>query len=133
MSQHTWPAYGDIVEEDFIKEIVPELWKKLTEFLDTLDSNLDDLAMFLSDVDNGNFCAQDGDDIKESWEEIKKEFEKKTGLELEIFSYTPEGGPTRADEIPEGCNFSVYGVYELSPAGKKYKNKIERKTWTNFG
>ena len=35
--------------------------------------------------------------------------------------------------IEEGFYWEVYGVYELTEAGKKYQEKITREWWTTFG
>ena len=38
----------------------------------------------------------------------------------------------RGDEL-SGGSFAVDGVYQLTPAGKKYQDKIQRKCWNEFG
>ena len=38
----------------------------------------------------------------------------------------------RGDEV-DGVFWKVEGVYVLSPAGEKYKDKINRAFWTEFG
>ena len=62
-------------------------------------------------------------EITNAYKKLCIAFQEKTGLELNL-SYSEE---------MESEYWWVEGVYVLSPAGKKYQDKIEYKMWTEFG
>jgi hypothetical protein len=65
---------------------------------------------------------------------LKKSFNKKTGLTLYFDSYDEDGGG-RYDNPgdKDGCIFCVDGMVQLTPAGKKFKDIISERKWTQFG
>jgi len=65
---------------------------------------------------------------------LKKSFNKKTGLTLYFDSYDEEGGD-RYDNPgdKDGCIFCVDGMVQLTSAGKKFKDIITERKWTQFG
>ena len=65
---------------------------------------------------------------------LKKSFNKKTKLTLYFDSYDEEGGG-RYDNPgdKDGCIFCVDGMVQLTPAGKKFKDIITERRWTQFG
>lgn len=65
---------------------------------------------------------------------LKKSFNKKTKLTLYFDSYDEEGGD-RYDNPgdKDGCIFCVDGMVQLTPAGKKFKDIVTERRWTQFG
>lgn len=62
-------------------------------------------------------------------------FEKTTeGLKLSLTYYDVESAE-RYDEVEEkdGCIFDVDGVYQYTPAGEKFKDKLFRSSYVVFG
>ena len=80
------------------------------------------------------FSKEVAERLKNKVEILCKNFNKETGLELYLTSYTEDEGD-RYDEANdhEGCVFSLSGVYQLTPAGEKYKDVIVKAMWTQFG
>lgn len=56
------------------------------------------------------------------------------GLKL-ILTYYDEDSGDRYDELEhkDGCLFEVEGVYQLTPAGEKFKDKLTFATYVVFG
>jgi|LakMenEpi03Aug12_release.lakeMendotaPanAssembly.Ray.scaffolds.fasta_scaffold685038_3 hypothetical protein len=87
-------------------------------------------------------CANDDEqateEIFEQYESLiqslKNTFNKKTGLTLYFDSYDEEGGD-RYDNPgdKDGCIFCVDGMVQLTPAGKRFKDIITERKWTQFG
>jgi hypothetical protein len=65
---------------------------------------------------------------------LKTAFNKKTKLRLYFDSYDEEGGD-RYDNPgdKDGCIFCVDGMVQLTPAGKKFKDVITERKWTQYG
>jgi hypothetical protein len=65
---------------------------------------------------------------------LKNSFNKKTGLTLYFDIYDSECGD-RYDNPgdKDGCIFCVDGMVQLTPAGKKFKDIISERKWTQFG
>jgi len=65
---------------------------------------------------------------------LKNSFNKKTGLTLYFDHYDQEGGD-RYDNPgdKDGCIFCVDGMMQLTPAGKKFKDIVTERKWTQFG
>ncbi|NDB59433.1 hypothetical protein EB001_13430 [bacterium] len=65
---------------------------------------------------------------------LKTTFNKKTKLSLYFDSYDEEGGD-RYDNPgdKDGCIFCVDGMVQLTPAGKKFKDIITERKWTQYG
>ena len=139
MSSSHYPCYGDIIEEDFVKEICPTEFDELDTFLENHNSDIEQLAFAqnagdMPDVyEDDNPLAKDNSDLdrkcQELWDKLVETFNKRTGLYLKIGFVEAE---ERSDEV-DGVYWAVDGVYVLSPAGKKYKDKITQQSWNTFG
>jgi hypothetical protein len=99
-------------------------WDNAEEVIDPIYDNVQD--------------EKTAEEIFETYEELvtelKKSFNKKTGLTLYFDSYDEEGGD-RYDNPgdKDGCIFCVEGMVQLTPAGEKYKDIITERKWTQFG
>ena len=78
------------------------------------------------------------EDIFQNYETViinlKSAFNAKTGLTLYFDHYNEEEGD-RYDNPgdKDGCIFCVDGMVQLTPAGKKFKDIISERKWTQFG
>ncbi len=97
----------------------------------------------------------EGDEEFEDWGEVSRGFEfdelpvvmqkavegligvfsnNTGGLTLSLGFYDEEGGD-RYDQVDshEGCVFFVDGMVALTPAGKKFKEVVRERLWTQYG
>ncbi len=137
MSSSHWPNCADTVEEDFVKEICPTEFDDLDRFFDNHGSdfaalgyaqNAGDMPEVYEDEDSKEDYGLDRK-CQELWDKLVETFNKRTGLSLRIGFVEAE---ERSDEV-DGVYWAVDGVYQLSPAGKKYKDKITQQSWNTFG
>ena len=131
MSSSNYGQSADTVSIDFVKEQCPETFEALNQILSDADVSLDDFFVakyFDGDYEtcNDNFETEDIDKV---YEALKADFIEKTGLGLLTVYHDAE---ERSDEL-DGGSFAVDGVYVLSEAGEKHKDKIEHKEWTTWG
>ena len=86
--------------------------------------------------DDDNAIEQAITQIESAWKKLADTFTKTTtvdgaGLELQPCYHDSDDGD-RYDDV-EGGFFHVGGVYQLTPAGTKYAEKIERLGFVEFG
>lgn len=136
MGMGNYAAFAEVITEDFVKEISPEKFQELIEVLNEVDDmTLNELAsssQYGNDLVgelNTKCSEEEAQKIVNAYESLCEDFEKKTGLSLYLNYHDAED---RGDEV-DGMFWCVDGVYQYSPAGEKYKEKIERKFWTTFG
>lgn len=121
-------AYADVVSEDFVKEMCPDEYNKFMEQFD--DKTVVDNVVFTIEYFAQNLGYSD--DYNQSYEDLIKKFEERTGLTLWIGYHDIENDGDRYDDI-DGVYWSVGGVYQHTPAGEKYKHRIQRAFFVNFG
>lgn len=135
--------YGDVIEWEEIKKLCPKEARNFKREIDktgaeweaaihALDSGKETL---LATVDAAKRLAVYGQ-IEAAFESLNLAFQKKTKvgdccLELNPRYHDPNYGD-RYDDVT-GSYFHVSGVYQLTPAGKKFEQIIERKFFVNFG
>ena len=127
----------DTIDEDFIKEQCPTEFQEFVDSFEEEDNNsefdtIDDFARFVGNEDLNNA------DYKLREPELKyialcRAFETKTDLEIGLFYHDSEDGD-RYDDFT-GRAWQVNGVYQYTPAGEKYKDKIQAQmdAGSNFG
>lgn len=142
MSMSNYASYADCVEDEFVKEQCPQEHKALLDILDKYEVDFDkfayevanggdvriELAMTV-EIDQSDEPEKAANEIMDVYDKLLTVFNDKTDLDLYMSYHEAQD---RGDEI-SGWSWSVEGVYQLSPAGKKYKDKITRKHWTVFG
>jgi len=134
MGMGNYAYFADTVEDSFVRETCPKEIEVLEEYLDKYDCSWETLGNSSNSGDiegelNLDFTETEAAEIVNAYDALCKAFEEKTGLELEICYHLKED---RGDDV-DGVFWAVYNVYVLSPAGVKYKDKIERKFWTVYG
>jgi len=123
------------VEEYFIEEQCPEEFQELIDSFDACEEDnsefngIDDFARIIG---NGEIDPKDKPGNSElKYIALQKSFKEKTNLEIGIFYHDSENGD-RYDDFT-GRAWQVDGVYQLTPSGKKYKDKIKNQSFVTFG
>jgi hypothetical protein len=122
----------DVIEWDDIKKIVPKEAGVFEAALQTAEKNLTDFCdAMINGYEDWEIDDDLADRITKAWDKVSEMFTKKTtvgeaGLRLDPTYHDPD------DDEPEGF-IAVYGVYELTPAGIKYQEKIERRQYSGIG
>ena len=138
MGMGTAAAHAWIVSIESIRELCPNEVKACEDAF-TACSNEEDGEMtwdsFANDMEMDD-CKVEGNPLL-MWEILCKAFAEatKTGdshLELNIGCYYEDDGD-RYDDLEDGAYFWVEGMMQLTPAGERFKDKIEQKSWTIFG
>ena len=119
-----------IIEEDFIKEQCPT---EFQEFMDSFEDNsefesIDDFAMAF---ENGEIEDDSEQKFVLKYMALYEDFEKKTDLKISLCYHDSENGD-RYDDFT-GRAWEVDGVFQYTPAGEKYKDKIKKQSYVMFG
>ena len=125
MSMSNYANYADVIQNKDIEKIVPKEWK---DFMDTLAKNDMDFEDFAREH---HFEDCENKAVVESYQKLQNAFNKKTYLKIRIQYHDAEESD-RGDDI-NGAFFAVDGMYQLTPAGKKYKDIVVRKFYVTFG
>jgi hypothetical protein len=137
--------YADVMEWPQIKKIVPKEARALERALKKAGASLDDFCKVVvcedwdsldTDVTDPKI-AETIPRIQSAWETLSKAFTEATtvngtGLELEPRFHNSDSEGDRYDDVSGGF-FHVEGMHQLTPAGKKLADKIERKFYVTFG
>ncbi len=134
MSMDNYPQNADTVEESFVKETCPMLLQELMEALGIANYDLEDFAKAVGDGDPEGTLGMDLDEEKAEhlfkiFDVLCGAFRAKTGLELTLNFHEAQD---KGDEV-DGYFWDVDGVWQRTPAGEKYKDKITPKVWNVFG
>lgn len=130
MGMGSVPCHAWTISLDGLKAICPQEVEACDTVLAGVGHDWDSFALAMSRED-------EIEEMEEPWEQLQAAFRKatrvgKSHLELDIGHYSSDDGD-RYDELEDGCYFAVDGVIQLSPAGEKFKDRLEEKTWTVFG
>ena len=141
MSVEFYAFECDVMEWDTIKMIVPDEAAGFEEQLKAAGVSMDDFceAMCQDDWDFAEFSSDDEDAIEEAidqieatWDRVRKAFTEATSVEGAGLRLTPGYHDPDYEEEPIAY-FAVEGVYQLTSAGAKYEDKIERRQFTGVG
>jgi len=126
MSMGCGANYAEVIEGTTILKMFPKLYQAFLDTLTNANLTFDEFA---------RQCAWDeksgSEEANKAFDELKSAFDKKTGLELCINYHDNEAQGDIYDEV-NGGYFSVDGMYQLTPAGKKMRKKVERKFFVTF-
>jgi hypothetical protein len=133
--------YADVIEWGNVEKIIPKEAAAFERQLKAAGITRDDFCNVtaLENWDAANITlvgpeAIDGAirQIETAWEKLSDAFtQATTGLTLAPGYHSTEVGD-RYDDV-QGGYFYLEGVYQLTPAGKKYADKIERKFFVTLG
>ena len=136
----------DVIEWSQIKRIVPKEARALARELKKAGVSMDNFCQ-LMDREEWDYAEIKSDDpnavekaiqqITNAWETLAAAFTKATtvdgaGLELTPRFHNADNDGDRYDDVSGGF-FHVEGVHQLTPAGRKFADKIERKFFVTFG
>jgi hypothetical protein len=129
--------YADVIEESELIKI-GKCGKLLNKLRLTKSDDPDNPDDILIELAQGHDLQDFGVDNKfekkfsKAYDDLVKEFNKVTGLELSYGYHDSSNDGDRYDDI-DGFYWSVEGVYQLTKAGKKYSKIIDRKLFVTFG
>jgi hypothetical protein len=139
-------SYADVIEWSEIKRLVPKEAHALARELKKAGVSMDNFCQAM-DREHWDYAEIALDDpgavekairqITSAWETLAAAFTKATtvegaGLELVPRFHNADNDGDRYDDVSGGF-FHVDGVYQLTPAGRKFAGKIERKFYVTFG
>ena len=137
MGMGTAPAHAWVISLETLRGMLPVQVKEVEDAFEPCELDWNE---FSRSVDRD--CSLSGDNeratkVLAAWEQLQAAFEHATltgwaGLTLNIGYYDREEGD-RYDELEDGAYFYMEGMTCLSPAGERFKGKIEEKAWTVFG
>ena len=129
MSSSNYGHHADTVENLFVQRKCRTEYDSFMIALDLANMSFSDFCCTFS-IEAELACDEDkAEAINASIRTLFKAFFLETGLILGVIHHEAE---EKADELDGGA-FSVEGVYELTPSGKKYEKSITRKFWTTWG
>jgi len=137
MGMGTAPAHAWVISLETLRGMLPVQVKGVEDSFLTVELDWDEFARAIDHDLTLSFDNEKATVVLAAWEQLQAAFAHATmtgsaGLTLEIGWYDREQGD-RYDELENGAYFYVDGMTCLSPAGERFKNKIEEKTWTVFG
>jgi hypothetical protein len=139
-------SYADVIEWSQIKRIVPKEARALARELKRAGVSMDNFCQAM-DREHWDYAEIALDDptavektirqIESAWACLFAAFMKATavdgvGLSLAARFHNADNDGDRYDDVSGGF-FHVDGVYQLTPAGRKFAGKIERKFYVTFG
>lgn len=132
------------VETEFVKSSCPNEFKNFEETLGNYEISFDEFAKAYQfeepeEIDclaENKTTEQLNQDIAKSWGNLQKAFRKATkvgnsSLLLFVMYHSSESGDCYDDV--DGAFFGVDGVMQMSPAGKKFKDHIEKVAFVEWG
>jgi hypothetical protein len=124
------PCSGWVISTETLRGLVPNELGALEAALDQCGLTLNDLARDVS-------TEEPSPPIARALSAVRNAFEHATTvdgehLELELFEYNLDLGG-RYDELPDGANWSVSGMTQLTAVGMKFQDNIRYERWTQFG
>lgn len=144
--------YADTIQHELVQELCPAEWADLTALLAAHDLELETLGKackfegseedeMRSDV--SGLCETEAEDeqliqaLLASWWRLQAAFLAATtvdgaGLELFMGHHSQSDDGDCYDEV-DGVFFAVGGMYQLTPAGAKLQDRIERKFFVSYG
>lgn len=128
MSMGYGAGYADVIDQDNVRKFVK---KEFDIFMGCIEGCELDLETFAHYADTDNLEGYDEDLVK-AYENLCEAFEKKKGLSLHLNCHSKSDEGDRYDGV-DGAYWSVGGMYQLTSAGKKMKNYVDRKMFVQFG
>ena len=124
------PSGQTEVPQEFAKGVEHGDWEDLSELFE--ECSLQDDPM---DIEQEAESMRD--ECIAKWKELCVAFTEATtvegeGLTLWCGHHNHDAEGSRYDDI-DGVYFAVEGMYQLTPAGERFKDSIQEKRWTVFG
>ncbi len=138
MSMGYGANYADVISAEFIEKTCPKEFKAFNDvFQDAVNFGLNELSEY--EIYNFLRSKEVTKDvlpiIKELvgvYTKLQRAFKKITGLTLSMEWHDSEENGDTYDEV-NGFFWCVDGVFQFTPAGKKYKRYITRSFYVTYG
>jgi hypothetical protein len=130
--------YADVIEWSQIRKIVPKEARAMQRALKKANVSLDDFCQAMErDGWESDLDSEASQQVVSAWASVSAAFTKATavkgqGLTLAVRFHNADNDGDRYDDVSGGF-FHVDGVYQLTPAGRQFAAKIERKFFVTFG
>jgi len=114
----------------FFQSLIPKI-KSSGRTTKKIDIDFGELSEYME----AEICDGEDHPNLKKWDELRLEFNEKTGLVIFLSSYDQDSGD-RYDELPDmdkGFYLSLDNVWTYTPEAKKIKDYIEKANWTVFG
>ena len=137
MGMGSAPAHAWVISKDNLRALLPA-YVAFEALLSLHDKTVDDYALSISkDELLEDVSEEDNEAIDKAWGEVEAAFKTATtvgesSLELDIGYYNREEGDLY-DDLEDGAYFTVDNVLDFTPAGNKFKDKLENASWTIYG
>ena len=118
------PVIADTVDSDFVRETCPAEWETFVKAIDENGETLESIAQL----------QRFGDDspVDKELGLLIEAFNKKTDLTLFLNYHDSSDEGDRYDDI-NGAFWEVDGVWQMTPAAEKLRDKIRREGYVIFG
>lgn len=121
--------FADVIEEKDLKKLCPKEYKAFDQAIDDAETDLEGIARDIMYESEDVLTPK----IKKAFKALTTAFEKKTGgLKVGLGFHDVEESGDRYDDV-NGAYFWVDGMYQITPAGKKFSKIIDRKFFVTFG
>lgn len=130
-------AHATVISWDNLLKLFAEQMQSLEAKLAKCEFSLGELAIILEDYSVGtSFDDEALNELVFAWRGFVDDFRRitntnGTALEISLCHYDREAGD-RYDEIEFDYYFAIEGVYQLTPAGERFRSVLEEKSWTVF-
>jgi hypothetical protein len=128
-------AFADVVKQEKVESICRTEFQNFKEVLEKNDLTIEDFAaQFSLQVNSGDTveCSCPEEVIK-AYKSLQIAFLHETGLEVELEYHNKEDEGDRYDDV-DGAYWSLHGLYELTPAAKKFgETNWVRSFFVHFG
>lgn len=140
MSMGHSACFGEVIEVEDIKKVVPEAWERFEGVCEKFVSDGWQEVIRAIVQDGGitelGLTEEDRTLVGDAYNNLFDSFDKATGLELIANYHNGADCGDRYDEV-DGSFFTVEGMYQISPKYKKatteFGFKTERKFWVMYG
>ena len=131
--------FAEVIEQEDLEKLVPKEFNEFLNVCDEDDTSFDEVAERIQQDDFDNISVYYDQislslivKVQEKYLKLCAAFKRKTKLTLELNYHNSEDQGDRYDDV-SGHYWSVDGLYQLSPAGKKLSKIVKRKFFVTYG
>jgi hypothetical protein len=128
-------GFADVVEQGKVESTCRTEFENFKDVLEKNNLTIEDFAaQFVSSVNMDDDTAEEcPEEVVVAYKSIRTAFREATGLDVELEYHNKEDEGDRYDDV-DGAYWSLHGLYELTPAAKKFgqKNWV-RSFFVHFG
>lgn len=141
MSMGHGANFGEVIEVEDIKKVVPEAWERFEGVCEKFVKGgwQEVIRAVVQDEGTNNLESVNDEDrvlVDDAYNNLFTSFDKETGLELIANYHNCDDNGDCYDEV-DGSFFTIEGKYQISPeykkATEKFGFKTERKFWVTYG